>query len=82
MQLSHVAGRYPTSSPVVSASGVALARALAVQPKVLLLDEPFGALDAQVRKGLRRWLRELRRELHVTSLFVTHDQEEGAGGGG
>jgi sulfate transport system ATP-binding protein len=55
---------------------VALARALAVKPKVLLLDEPFGALDAKVRKELRRWLRRLHEEVHVTSVFVTHDQEE------
>ena len=55
---------------------VALARALAVEPKVLLLDEPFGALDAKVRKELRRWLRRLHEEMHVTSVFVTHDQEE------
>ena len=55
---------------------VALARALAVEPKVLLLDEPFGALDAKVRKELRRWLRRLHDEMHVTSVFVTHDQEE------
>jgi sulfate transport system ATP-binding protein len=53
-----------------------LARALAVEPKVLLLDEPFGALDAKVRKELRRWLRRLHDDLHVTSIFVTHDQEE------
>jgi sulfate transport system ATP-binding protein len=55
---------------------VALARALAVEPKLLLLDEPFGALDAQVRKELRKWLRRLHDELHITSVFVTHDQEE------
>jgi sulfate transport system ATP-binding protein len=55
---------------------VALARALAIQPGVLLLDEPFGALDAKVRKELRRWLRRLHDELHITSIFVTHDQEE------
>jgi sulfate transport system ATP-binding protein len=55
---------------------IALARALAVEPKVLLLDEPFGALDANVRKELRRWLRRLHDEIHVTSVFVTHDQEE------
>ncbi|MCU0762847.1 MAG: TOBE-like domain-containing protein, partial [Hydrogenophaga sp.] len=55
---------------------IALARALAVEPRVLLLDEPFGALDAKVRKELRRWLRRLHDELHVTSIFVTHDQEE------
>jgi sulfate/thiosulfate transport system ATP-binding protein len=55
---------------------VALARALAIDPKVLLLDEPFGALDAKVRQELRRWLRELHQELHITSVFVTHDQDE------
>jgi sulfate transport system ATP-binding protein len=55
---------------------VALARALAIQPNVLLLDEPFGALDAKVRKELRVWLRNLHEEVHVTSVFVTHDQEE------
>ena len=55
---------------------MALARALAVEPKVLLLDEPFGALDAKVRKDLRRWLRRLHDELHITTVFVTHDQEE------
>jgi sulfate transport system ATP-binding protein len=55
---------------------VALARALAVEPQVLLLDEPFGALDAKVRKELRRWLRRLHDELHISSVFVTHDQEE------
>ena len=55
---------------------VALARALAAEPKVLLLDEPFGALDAKVRQELRTWLRRLHDEIHVTSVFVTHDQEE------
>src|SRR5947209_12833019 len=55
---------------------MALARALAVQPEVLLLDEPFGALDAQVRSELREWLRRLHDEIHVTTIFVTHDQEE------
>ncbi|MBP8257938.1 MAG: TOBE-like domain-containing protein, partial [Opitutaceae bacterium] len=55
---------------------VALARALAVEPRVLLLDEPFGALDAKVRKELRRWLRQLHEEVHLTTVFVTHDQEE------
>jgi sulfate transport system ATP-binding protein len=55
---------------------MALARALAVQPRVLLLDEPFGALDAQVRGELREWLRRLHEEIHVTTIFVTHDQEE------
>jgi sulfate/thiosulfate transport system ATP-binding protein len=55
---------------------VALARSLAVEPKVLLLDQPFGALDAKVRKDLRAWLRRLHDEVHVTTVFVTHDQEE------
>ncbi|HEV7402448.1 MAG TPA: TOBE-like domain-containing protein, partial [Chthoniobacteraceae bacterium] len=55
---------------------IALARALAIEPRILLLDEPFGALDAKVRKELRRWLRQLHEEIHVTSVFVTHDQEE------
>jgi sulfate transport system ATP-binding protein len=55
---------------------VALARALAVEPKVLLLDEPFGALDTNVRRELRKWLRRLHDEIHLTSVFVTHDQEE------
>ena len=76
VQLGHVAQRHPTQLSGGQRQRVALARALAVQPKVLLLDEPFGALDAQVRKELRRWLRTLHDELHVTSLFVTHDQEE------
>ena len=76
VQLGHVAKRFPTQLSGGQRQRVALARALAVQPKLLLLDEPFGALDAQVRKELRRWLRELHDELHVTSLFVTHDQEE------
>ena len=76
VQLGHVAKRFPTQLSGGQRQRVALARALAVQPRLLLLDEPFGALDAQVRKELRRWLRELHDELHVTSLFVTHDQEE------
>src|SRR5204862_3494612 len=70
------AERYPGQLPGGQRQRVALARALAPQPKVLLLDEPFGALDAKVRHDLRRWLDELHREIGVTSLLVTHDQEE------
>ena len=76
VQLDWLADRYPSQLSGGQRQRIALARALAVQPKVLLLDEPFGALDAKVRKELRRWLRRLHDELHVTSVFVTHDQEE------
>ena len=76
VQLSGLGGRYPSQLSGGQRQRVALARALAVQPQVLLLDEPFGALDAKVRKDLRAWLRRLHDEVHVTTVFVTHDQEE------
>lgn len=76
VQLDWLADRYPSQLSGGQRQRIALARALAVELKVLLLDEPFGALDAKVRKELRRWLRRLHDELHVTSIFVTHDQEE------
>ncbi|MHB9046619.1 MAG: sulfate/molybdate ABC transporter ATP-binding protein [Pirellulales bacterium] len=76
VQLEQLADRYPSQLSGGQRQRVALTRALAVEPKVLLLDEPFGALDAKVRKELRSWLRRLHNELHVTSVFVTHDQEE------
>jgi sulfate transport system ATP-binding protein len=76
VQLDWIADRYPHQLSGGQRQRIALARALAVEPKVLLLDEPFGALDAKVRKELRRWLRRLHDEMHVTSVFVTHDQDE------
>jgi sulfate transport system ATP-binding protein len=76
VQLDYLGDRYPSQLSGGQRQRVALARALAVEPKVLLLDEPFGALDAKVRQELRRWLRRLHSQIHVTSVFVTHDQEE------
>jgi sulfate/thiosulfate transport system ATP-binding protein len=76
VQLTGLGDRYPSQLSGGQRQRVALARALAVEPNVLLLDEPFGALDAKVRKDLRAWLRRLHDEVHVTTVFVTHDQEE------
>ena len=76
VQLEGLGSRYPAQLSGGQRQRVALARALAIEPRLLLLDEPFGALDARVRKDLRRWLRELHQRLGITSIFVTHDQEE------
>lgn len=76
VQLGHLAQRYPAQLSGGQKQRIALARALSMKPQILLLDEPFGALDAKVRKDLRRWLRTLHEEFHFTSVFVTHDQEE------
>ncbi len=76
VQLDWLSDRYPSQLSGGQRQRIALARALAIEPRILLLDEPFGALDAKVRKELRQWLRSLHAEIHVTSIFVTHDQEE------
>jgi len=76
VRLDGLGNRFPTELSGGQRQRVALARALAVRPKMLLLDEPFGALDAKVRQELRTWLRKLHEEMHVTTVFVTHDQEE------
>src|SRR5262249_33375085 len=76
VQLEGLGGRYPAQLSGGQRQRVALARALAIDPSILLLDEPFGALDAKVRRELRRWLRDLHERTGLTTIFVTHDQEE------
>jgi sulfate/thiosulfate transport system ATP-binding protein len=76
IQLENLANRFPSQLSGGQRQRVALARALAIEPRILLLDEPFGALDAKVRQGLRRWLRKLHSEITVTTILVTHDQDE------
>ena len=76
VQLDELGGRYPSQLSGGQRQRVALARALAIEPRMLLLDEPFGALDAKVRKELRVWLRHIHDQAGVTSVFVTHDQDE------
>ena len=79
VQLTGLAGRYPAQLSGGQRQRIALARALAIEPRVLLLDEPFGALDAKVRKDLRQWLREIHDRTALTTVFVTHDQSEAIG---
>lgn len=76
VQMDWAADRYPSQLSGGQRQRIALARALAIKPSVLLLDEPFSALDAKVRQELRKWLRKLHDDLHITTIFVTHDQEE------